>query len=202
MNIIPIETLKQMIEEASDIDQLLEVDKIVKDQKNFYRRTYMKNMSKLNDIWQNLGHTLIDPSTRQISNDFCLSTVEQYFKQIPATLKNDVDDIEKIQLQLEHLLKRITDRYGEMRRNNFTQQIIEEDQVFYNEIKDYSLNELETLKEQIEIKMVVLLEEKQLIEKNHRKMNIEDEIRSYNLLINKLDLRIRIIDHITEKRSA
>ena len=108
MNIIPIETLKQMIEEASDIDQLLEVDKIVKDQKNFYRRTYMKNMSKLNDIWQNLGHTLIDPSTRQISSDFCLSTVEQYFKQIPATLKNDVDDIEKIQLQLEHLLKRIT----------------------------------------------------------------------------------------------
>ena len=99
-------------------------------------------------------------------------------------------------------MKRITDRYGEMKRNNFTQQIIEEDQVFYNEIKDYSLTELCTLKEQIEIKMVVLLEEKQLIEKNHRRMNIEDEIRSYNLLINKLDFRIRIIDHITEKRSA
>ena len=61
---IPIETLKQMIEEAQDIDQLLEVDKIVKEQKSFYRRSYMKNMSKLNDIWQNLGHTLIDPSTR------------------------------------------------------------------------------------------------------------------------------------------
>tara|TARA_B100001564_G_scaffold109287_1_gene90605 strand:- start:186 stop:773 length:588 start_codon:yes stop_codon:yes gene_type:complete len=195
MNIIPIQTLKEMIEQAPDIDQLLEVDKIVKEQKNFYRKSYMKNMSKLNDIWQNLGHTLIDPSTRQISNDFCLSTVESYFKQIPATLKNDVDDIESIQLQLEHLLKRITARYGEMKRNNFTEQIIAEDQLFYNEIKDYSLTELFSLKEQIEQKFEQLLEEK-------NNLAVEDQIRSYNLLINKLDLRIRIIDHITEKRSA
>ena len=192
---IPIETLKEMIEQAQDIDQLLEVDKIVKDQKNFYRRSYMKNMSKLNDIWQNSGHTLIDPSTRQISNDFCLSTVESYFNQIPATLKNDVDDIEKIQLQLENLLKRITDRYGEMKRNNFTQQIIAEDQIFYNEIKDYSLTELCSLKEQIERKMDQLLEEK-------NNLAVDNEIRSYNNLINKLEFRIRIIDHITEKRSA
>jgi hypothetical protein len=195
MNIIPIQTLKEMIEQAPNIDQLLEVDKIVKEQKNFYRRSYMKNMSKLNDIWQNLGHTLIDPSTRQISNDFCLSTVEQYFKQIPATLKNDVDDIESIQLQLEHLLKRITDRYGEMKRNNFTEQIIAEDQIFYNEIKDYSLTELFSLKEKIEQKFEQLLEEK-------NNLAVEDQIRSYNLLINKLDLRIRIIDHLVEKRSA